>query len=302
MKNQRTPPARAKTGHHSRQTNIGATKIKDREIHQTRGTQAEGIPTPSEVNSVQQPQKMLPSPEPPPAATQTALTKPSGQRPPPVRAETIPHSEAENIKKNINSDNLKYSRGNVATGTAVATRHSSQKQIRAAKQRKSAAAAEEVNSTGMNETSEGRANTGNTETTPPALSRFWGNTTGIPAEQPHAWSMAKPASRVASAKDGAQCVKDGTAGGNRDQLGAGSVEGGLSGPLMTSTGDRRQGDHKAAGESWRASDKIRRVTGGGCGRQLPRGIENRRPHPARGSRSPHREWHSDPGPRSGREG
>ena len=105
MKNQRPPPARAKAGHYSRQTDIGATEIKDREIHQTRDTQAEGIPTLNEAASMQQPQKMLPPPEPPPTTTQTELTKPSGQRPSPGRAETIPCSDAENIEKNINSDN-----------------------------------------------------------------------------------------------------------------------------------------------------------------------------------------------------
>ena len=151
----------------------------------------------------------------------------------------IPRSEAKSIKKNINSDNLEYSCGDIATGTDVATRHSSQKQTRSAKQRKSAAAAEEVNFTGMNETSGGRANTGNTETTPPTSSRFWGNTTRTLAEQPRTWSMLNPASRVASAKDGAQYVKNGTSGGNRAQSGAGSAKGGLPGPLMTSTGDRR---------------------------------------------------------------
>ena len=129
---------------------------------------------------------MLPPPKLSPAATQTELTKPSGQRPLPDRAETVPRSDVENIEKIINSDNPEYSGGDVATGTAVATRHSSQKQTRAAEQRKSAAAAEEVNSTGMNEISEGRANTGNTETTPPVASRIWGDTAGIPAEQPRA--------------------------------------------------------------------------------------------------------------------
>ena len=135
MKNQRTPPARAKTGHHSRQTNIGATETKDREIHQTRGTQAEGIPTPSKVDIVQQPQKMLPPLEPPPAATQTASTKPSGQRTPPGRTETSSRPEAKNTEKNINSDNLEHSCGDATTGTAAATRHSSRKQTRAAKNR-----------------------------------------------------------------------------------------------------------------------------------------------------------------------
>ena len=67
-------------------------------------------------------------------SSQTALTKPNSQRTPPGRAETVPRSEAENIEKNINSDNLKYSCGDVATGTAVATRHSRIKQTRAAKQ------------------------------------------------------------------------------------------------------------------------------------------------------------------------
>ena len=115
---------------------------KDREIHQTYDTQAEGISTPNEVDRVQQPQKMLLPPKPPPAATQTELTKPSSQRLPPDRATTVLHSDAENIEENTNIDKPEHSRGDVATGTAVATRHSSQKQTRAAKQRKSAAATE----------------------------------------------------------------------------------------------------------------------------------------------------------------
>ena len=135
IKNLRTPPAWAKKGHHSRQTDIGATEIKDMKIHQTRSTQAEGIRTPSKVDSKQQPQKMLPPPEPPPEATQTAPTKPSGQRTSPGRAETSPRPEVENTEKNNSSDNLEHSCGDATTGTAAATRHSSRKQTRAAKNR-----------------------------------------------------------------------------------------------------------------------------------------------------------------------
>ena len=65
--------------------------------------------------------------------------------------------------------------------------------------------------------------------------------------------MSNPVSRVASAKYGAQCVKDGTAGGSRTQPGAGSAEGGIPGLLMTSTGDRQQGD---------PGNEIRWATGG----------------------------------------
>ena len=127
MKNLRTPPARANTGNHSRQSDIGAIEIKDKKIHQTRGTQAEGIPTPSEADSVQQPQKMLPPSEPPPLATQTASTKPSDQRTPPGWAETSPRPKAKNTEKNISSNNLEHSCGDVTTDTAAATRHSSRK-------------------------------------------------------------------------------------------------------------------------------------------------------------------------------
>ena len=70
--------------------------------------------------------------------------------------------------------------------------------------------------------------------------------------------MANPASRVASAKDGAQYVKDGTARGDRTRLRAGNAKGGISGPLATSTADHRQRDHGAAGEPRLTGDIIRR--------------------------------------------
>ena len=119
----------------------------------------------------------------------------------------------------------------------------------------------------MHETSGSKANTGNTETAPPALSRFWGNTVGTLAKQPRAWSLSNPASIVASVKDDAQYVKDGTVAGSRTQPGAGSAKGWIPGPLMTSTGDRRQGDHRAAGGpdtvgdlhgAWKADEPILR--------------------------------------------
>ena len=142
MKNLQTPPARAKTGHHSRQSDFGAIEIKDKKLHQTRGTQAEGIPTPREVDSVQQPQKMLPPPEPPPAATQTPSTKPSGQRTPPGRAETSPRPEAKITEKNISSDNPEHPCSDATTGTMAATRPSGRKKIRAVEQRQHVAVAE----------------------------------------------------------------------------------------------------------------------------------------------------------------
>ena len=74
--------------------------------------------------------------------------------------------------------------------------------------------------------------------------------------------MANPASKVASAKDSTQYVKDGTARGGHVRSGAVRAGGGPSGPHATSTRGYRSGDHEAVDEPGSAGSEIRRGIGG----------------------------------------